>query len=471
MRILRKLCFTLFFLTAFLFRVFANGPTVPIIPIDRIPDSAGLRKTLAATWLLASPMDVLTLSPQVYTDSTGKRFKVESYKLESQNIVEVKITPEDTIFTKTSNSRTPQGIWILQRDFTTGEPVCIKIFPRETPELFIKLNPTSNIQVGTRSYADFCLFSAYVRKGVAVGISFNDLYYTTLSELKQMTKDTLPWHIFEPPVTYRAVESMSAIIRRKMQMLVRIDDGAFSAFGKPVYIETEKPQEKSAILYAAKNQEKGQEKEQKIKGGVNCSGFVKWIVDGIIKPIAGQGTYITSLKRPTDIPLTNFSSPFAEQRDLFFGLDWIRNLAAARLSLTMRRTVYPQEAGIDVKLVPFAFSLPVLGGRISEQKFGGYFKNVGYQTEYLEALLYYLAITEPGNFYLGAVNQEMGNPSLRQYYHAVAFFPYFDILGNFHIDVYEAAEETDIRDFILRNKKSFTALVRIKAPDVGFFSP
>ena len=204
---------------------------------------------------------------------------------------------------------------------------------------------------------------------------------------------------------------------------------------------------------------------------MNCSGFVKWIVDGIIKPVAGSGTYIASLQKPTDVPNTGFTQSYVEKRDLFFGLDWIRNLAAARLSLTMQKTVYPYQTGIDVTVEPFSFSLPVHPREGMSSKFAGYFKSVGYQIEYLKPLLYYLAITEPENFYPVSVSRETGVPPLRQYNHVAAVFPYFDVLGCFHVDVYENAKATDLDKFIAINKGAFVSLVRIAAPEIGFYAP
>lgn len=379
------------------------------------------------------------------------------------------LSPPENLVPAVFDKRIPQGTWVLRRDKKTGEAISITIYLRESSDLFIVLHPAKNERIKDKSLVDFCLFGAYVRRDVAIAFSFESLYYTSLNQLRERTKNVLPWEIFNPPTIYNTVEATSKIVAQRMKNLVYIDDGAFDENGIPRYIETGKGQTENEIRYASNIAEVPIGK--KIRGGVNSFGLVKWIVDGIIKPIAGSGTYINSLKKPTNIPNTGFTKSFLEKRDLFFGLDWIRNLAAARLSLTMQKTVYPNQLGIDVKVEPFSFSLPVQPNPTIKQKFAGYFKSAGYQIEYLKPLLYYLACTEPGNFYLASINYETGTPALRQYNHVVAIFPYFDLLGTFHIDIYENTESTNIERFVAMNRGNFISLVRIKAPEIGFFAP
>ena len=504
----------------------AAQANVPLASFEHIPDSARLRKTIAGVWLSADIETLERLQPTEYTDGIGKRFSVE--RVIYDDVVEVRIIPYDTNFYSKKkagkavdaeaeataegenvrnapseeksdagfasdsvsdaenqkkepdalpenlvptdlNAQIPQGTWVLRRNKKTGEPLSITIYLRESSELFIVLHPAKLERIRDKSLIDFCLFGAYVRRDVPISFSFESLYYTSLVQLKERTKSILPWDSFDPPTTHSTVEATSKITAERLKQLVYIDDGAFDENGVPRYIETGKRQTEQDIRYACSINEIPV--GQKIVGGVNCSGFVKWIVDGIIKPVAGSGTYIASLQKPTDVPNTGFTQSYEEKRDLFFGLDWIRNLAAARLSLTMQKTVYPSQTGIDVTVEPFSFSLPVHPREGMTSKFAGYFKSVGYQIEYLKPLLYYLAITEPENFYLVSVSRETGVPPLRQYNHVAAVFPYFDVLGCFHVDVYENAKATDLDKFIAINKGAFVSLVRIAAPEIGFYAP
>lgn len=443
-----------------------KNESIPLVPFERIPDSSLIRKAIAQTWLLNSPEDVVKKDMHIEIDEAGNRFKVRAVHLKEKKLFAVVINPIDTEFSNIE--KVPQGTWILYRNYETGEPVCIKIYPRETPELYLVLRPADKKSEEGRSFADICLFNAYVRKNIAVGIPFASLYYLPLFELRTITDSILPWDIFNPPITYSGVEAASDIISERLHTLVYIDDGGFDEFGKPVHLKNGNVQTNNEIIAAIKPEQKLKE----VIGGVNCSGFVKWIVDGMIKPIAGQGTFINTLLTATDVPNTYFTKPYSD-KDLYFGLEWIRNLAAAALSLNTKRTVLPTNSGVDVMVEPFALTAPIKKSNVSGEfeSFKGYEKNAGYQTHYLQSLLYYLAIKEPGHFYLGAVSRDIGTPTLRRYHHVAAFFPYFDVLGNFHIDVYESAEKTSIESFIKRNKDSFTALVRIRAPQTGLFNP
>ena len=443
-----------------------NTEIVPLVSFERIPDSALIRSAIAKTWFLDLPEEIAKLKQQIETDNNGNRFKLRAVHLKEKNILAVVISPVDTEFSNIE--KVPQGTWILYREYETGNPVCIKIYPRENPELYLTLRPASKKSEFGKSFIDICLFNAYVRKNIAVGIPFESLYYLSLLELRGMTEAVLPWDIFNPPITYSGVEAASDIISERLHTLVYLDDGGFDENGTPVHFKDGRVQSDSEIIAAIRP-------EQKLKdviGGVNCSGFAKWIIDGMIKPIAGQGTFIKNLLTRTDVPDTYFTKPY-ENQDLYFGLEWIRNLAAAALTLNTKRTVFPIGSGVDVTVEPFALVPPIKKIEAEDEfaAFKGYEKNAGYQTNYLEALLYYLAVKEPGHFYLGSVNADIGTPTLRRYYHVVAFFPYFDILGNFHLDVYESAEKTSIGKFIKKHKNAFTALVRIRSPQIGVFNP
>ncbi len=442
---------------------------IPLVPFNRIPDSAEIRKKIAKNWFLAAPEEVAKKIPEIEYDSIGNRFKVRAVHLKERNLLAIVISPIDTEFSNIE--KVPQGTWILYRNYTTGKPEYIKIYPRENPELYLQLKPESSDYEQGKSTVDICLFNAYVRKDVELGIPFNSLYYLSLLELKTNSKMILPWKIFDPPITYGGIEATADIIRDRLHKLVYIDDGAFDAFGNPIHLQTGNPQTSSEII----SQVARDQKISELIGGVNCAGFSKWVVDGIIKPIAGQGIFINSLTTKTEVPDTYFTKPF-ESKKPFFGLEWIRNLAAASLTLNLKRTVLPVNSGVDVKIEPFALVPPIqrygqTKNSSSYESFKGYEKNAGYQTKYLEALLYYLASSEPGHFYLGAVSREKGNPPLRYYHHIAIFFPYFDIFGNFHIAVFESAAETSIQTFMKKNTGTFTALVRIRAPQIGLFNP
>lgn len=514
-----------FFKCIFVFLLSLNlyaKENIPLASFENIPDSSILRRSIAKTWFLQDIKTVEGLMATEYTDRTGKRFSVESIR--DGEVLEVRITPYDTNFSRKNSAKLayanseshnkksaksnkdttekarsdikeaeilteterrslptnlvplnlkgeniPQGTWILRRNAETGVPISITIYVRESSDVFLVLHPHTLERISDKSLIDFCIFSAYVRRDIPISFNFESLYYTSLVELKERTKNILPWEVFDPPATYSTVEECSKIVSKRMKELVYMEDGAFDENGMARYISTGKLQTKDEIRYASEVEKI--EAGQKIRGGVNSFGFVKWVADGIIKARAGSATYIDALKLPCTVPNTGFTESFIKERELFFGLNWIRNLASACMSLTMKKTVFPYQCALDVKVETFSFSTPMNSSQKDKEKFAGYFNAAGYQIEYLDALLYYLAISEPCNFYLASINNETGDPALRQYNHVVAIFPYFDLLGTFHIDIYENARRTPIDTFISNNKGSFISLVRITAPELGFYNP
>jgi hypothetical protein len=148
-----------------------------------------------------------------------------------------------------------------------------------------------------------------------------------------------------------------------------------------------------------------------------------------------------------------------EWRDPFFGLDWIRNLAS-RAGTTLYSPAFGSLNEIEVRHEPF--SQIILRGKKNSviYSYPGFTENAGYGIEGLQALLYTLAIDEPGKFYLAAINREdgppttpdnlRGTPRMRQYFHIAALIPYFNERGVFQITVFESAAETSFN--ALRNR-------------------
>lgn len=213
-----------------------------------------------------------------------------------------------------------------------------------------------------------------------------------------------------------------------------------------------------------------------VRGGVDSAGFAKWIIDGMVRPVAGQGTVIESLKRATGVPKTHFTNPYIDTENVFFGLDWIRNLGAAALSLNLNRTVYPDSSGLDVTDCPFALTgaaVSVSTGKESVKRSGflGYQQYAGYQVSYLLPLLYYFAVIESDHFYLACINSVPVSTELRMYDRIAVLFPYFDGWGEFHVDIYENGVQIPVDEFIEKNKDAYAALVRVRAPEEGLFNP
>ncbi len=442
---------------AFRFRTWAFALAVMVLPhaalfareespYSGLIESDSVRRGITGEWLSDEINRVQALRGAEISDQFLYRFTVTQKKDISGGFLAVTVKPEE--------SPGLRGTWVLFRRIADGQPDSIRIYPTDDASVYVRLRPDGDPLKG-RSFLDLVVLDTEAVSGVPVGISFFKLYGASFSSVVKMTRTTVPWNLVTiAPLVSADAEASVETIREGLKTLVYLDDGAFNEKGEPVYIETGKPQDPKAIIAArTEGAPLGD-----IYGGVNCSGFVKWIVDGIIRPRAGNGLFIEPLKTLTPVPDNLFTDPFMDERDVFFGLNWSRNLAAAVVSLDTGRTVSAVDAGVDVTVEPMSALPP-------------YQKGVGYQAGTIAPLLYALAVTEPGHFYLGAVSRERGEPPLRQFHHIAAFFPYFDKSGKFAIAVFESASETTIESFCARNSDAFVNLVRIRVPEAGHFEP
>ena len=189
-------------------------------------------------------------------------------------------------------------------------------------------------------------------------------------------------------------------------------------------------------------------------GGLNCSGFAKWVVDGFYRPLAGQCIGVEALKIPASASRGNaWSRRLESERDPYFGLDWSRYLAV-RLAQARTGILAGDLEGFDVRLMePFPYT-----------------DDIGYPTEGLAVLLFRLAQDFPGYFYIGSLNRDYGeNPILRQHFHVVVLFPYFERQGDFRVVVMERNQESSLETFLERYPGHYIHLVRVEAR--GPFDP
>lgn len=417
------------------------------VPSPEFADSAAVRASVLNAWLVEEIDPLRRLKPVEISDRYGVVYDVSQKKNASLDALDVTVAPRERVGS--------QGIWVLSRKLVDGSCDRISVYPLPDANVRVDIRPDGTNPEKGRSLLDLVIYGAYAARGVTVGVPFFSLYTAPFSTVVALTERTVPWNLVDPdPSRYADIESMIMEIREKLPTLVYLDDGAFDENGEPVLIATGEKQDPKQVLAAIPL---GQDIKA-VAGGVNCSGFAKWIVDGIIRSEAGQGTFIGPLKDRTDAPETEFTVPVRESRDLFFALDWTRNLASAAESLRVGRTVRPDASGVNVTVDSFSGLTPFV-------------KNVGYRVSELYPLLYKLAVAEPGNFYLGAISRERGNPPMRQYHHVVALFPRFDRAGQFSVAVFESAAETPCDVFIAKNADAFVYLVRVRAPESAYFEP
>lgn len=413
----------------------ASAPLPGDRPASSIAENADVRKKIWDSALTAPIQAALRLKPSVEINAWG-RWSVRVDR--NDEALYVIVSPErDGDYPVYA-----QGSWIIKRSLSDGSFIQAKVFLRSDPGTFIRLYPS-----GSRSRVDVVAYGGVFYRQAMVPLPFDELLKAPLSRLFELTADVVDWSLFSPdPALYADARALVAKVRAGLPGLRYADDGAIDGDGRAVFISTGLPQPEPA--------------------GLNCSGFAKWLVDGILKPVTGSYLSVRSLTdRMTDFRGSSFTIKFEESSDPFFGLDWSRALARAAWSAFYpnRRALSPEAD--DVTEAPFALrvrdSEPINGGSVYEP-FSDNFDDAGFEVKGLPAALFYLAATEPGRFYLAQFNaSEREPPNLRRYFHIAAIFPYFDEGGEFRVTVFESAAETSLSRLVADKDYEFVKLVRM----------
>ena len=424
------------------------------LPSNKIEDDSSLRISLEASWLRETPGRVLAKRPEYYTLRGGSRIQV---RVESSSINRDEFA---IVLAREQNGAFPgwaQGSWVLtRRRDNDPEGSRIRVFLRSDYNTYVQFRPFSS----DKSLMDVVIYDAYVIRALPIPLPFERLYVLPVEEALKLAGDRFPRRYFDPqPGMYRDSRTFISAVRSRLPALSFVDDGAINEKGEYVFINTLQAQEAG-------------------RGGLNCSGFAKWVVDGILRPFTGERLPIEPLKAPFGERGSAFTETWEELRDPFFGLDWCRNLAS-QANAIMRSPSFGSLREIEVRDWPFSQVIMRQAGGSTIETYPGYLQNAGFGFEGLHPLLYTLAIDEPGRIYLAAVNDELGAPvtpdnprglpRLRQYYHVAVLVPYFTEQGVFQVTVFESAAETSFARFRTRYPGQFVNLVRI--PVEGSFDP
>ena len=362
-------------------------------------------KKVAATADLQAGVQPVTVIPS--NASVASAPVAVSEKSDEEKNVSAALPPENEntakeIWIETWPETAP-GSWVLYRDALTGKPLRIRYYIVPDGEVYVDFFPGKE-----KCLADFVVFGAVAAGGVPVPVGFDRFYTATLEELSRLTRYTLPWNytkVFSH--SYDGVKQMIGLVRFLLPSL---------------------------------------HKSGKISGEGASLNFVKWIVDGLVKPLTGGTVRLEE-----------------EQTDAK-SLENIRTLAAAAISARTDIVYDRNTSGADVKTDAFAYYIDADG----VPKNTGYAFNSGYPVELLKPLFYVLAVTEADRFFLGAVRQgtvqtSAGTAERQVFTGTAAFFPWFDSQGRFQLSVFEKGEEYTIDEFAKKYRGGFVSLVRIKA--------
>ena len=437
------------------------------LPISGISDDSLLRIRLKDSWLTDTPNRVLARRSTVEQLPSGERVEVRAVEgrdefmvILSRELVRGRVATDGRAAQpRVTTGQFPgwaQGSWMMTRRKDTGAGTLIRIFLRSDQYTYIQFRPFGS----DKSQLDAVLYGGYVVQSVPVAVPFERLYTMPLNDILKLSEEKFPRKYFEPdPILYRDSRRFIAQVRERIGELEFADDGAIDENGNYVFIETLRSQ-------------------PQVSAGLNCSGFAKWLIDGLLRPVTGARLPITPLKAPFGERGSSFSVNWEEKRDPYFGLDWIRNLAA-EANGTLRSAPYRTLEEFEVHSDNFSLVIINENRSFVTSSYPGFLPEAGYGVEGLHPLLYTLAIDEPFSFYLAAVNNEVGPPTtpsnlrgaprLRQYFHVAALVPYFDEYGEFRIVVFESAAETSFNAFRTRYPGHYVNLVKI--PVASRFDP
>lgn len=451
----------------FLFAILTGLFLLPLSFADynrfNIPDSSEIRAEIKDEWFDQDLEAIQMNNIQVRESVTGEKFQI-SLEEEDRNFyvyvsprVPVKIEVHDSkgvkIVEEESYPINAYGTWVYARSKADQRPQFIRLYVSKNTDVFIEFRPHKNVTV-----ADFIIYNSFAVQSVPIGIPFEKLLTASINDIYSLTKKSLPWkYIDTQSLDFTDKQYMISVLDKMQKDIANEDDAMYDEKGKLVSIKDGKP-------HAVKEENKDK------KLVLSSCGYVKWVVDGIVDPLASSYLKRGPLIEPTvEYSDIGFQKTLNNSFSTYFSLDWTRNLAAAALSVRLKKTYLYKDTGVDVTIEPFT-SVFTKQGFVNT---AGYITNSGYQPEYIRAVLYVLAVTEPDYFYLAAIRQTdtTQSPEIKVFNDAAVIIPYLDSNGIFKADVFFEGKKyrwNDFERYLIQAKNCFVHLTRVKASKVFY---
>ena len=419
-----------------------------------IPDSSEIRKGLTERWFEASLDAVRMNLPEIYDNNAGEKFQVRLE--ESDSTYMIYVAPCAVINVNVYSSKgvsleqqevypgDAPGSWVLVRNKKTDEPIRIRWYFSVNSDVYVQFTP-----YGKTAFADLVIYGNYASKGSSTGVPFSALYGASFEDILNMTAVSLPWkYVTIDDDRYDGVLQMAGMIQKNLGKIMYVPNAMYDEDGKLVQITNGQP-------FNSENIDSN-------KLYLSSAGFLKWIADGLVEPIAGSKLKRQPLLVETvSVKETGYQGIMSQKYNLFFSLDWIRNLAAAIMSVNTGRLYLFNESGADVTVNPFAASIGA-NGTLNTVTF---IEDTGYSLSVLKSLLYVLAATEPGNIYFGAIREtdKTVTPEIKVFNDCVVFLPYFSSNGSFGCFVYMNGKQISLEDFCMLYADENVYLTRVRA--------
>ena len=427
-----------------------------------IPDSSEIRAGLEEQWFTAPLSVVRTNIPEIRANNNGEKFQIRLEENDStfnvfvspRALIKVNVFSDKGMFVEEQElyPGDAAGSWVLIRDKRTGKPLRIRYYFVKNSEVFIQFTPQGKIAL-----ADLVIFGHYAARGVPTGMSFEKFYSASFEDVMTITETKLPWnYVLTDPQQYDSIKQMIAVIREKLPAITLVPDAMYDESSELVHISNGKKFEKA-------------EKSGVPEGNLllSSAGFVKWIADGLVEPMSGGVLKRDPLiKETVSVKDNGRQGVLSQKYDLFFSLNWVRNLASAVVSVYSGKTYMFNQSGVDVTINPFASSITDKGVANTVT----FVENSGHTVAVLPSLLYVLAATEPGTLYFGAIRgtDRTVSPEIMAFNDCVAFFPYFNEDGVFACTVFLNGREMSLENFCYYYAEDFVYLTRVKASERFF---
>ena len=424
-----------------------------------VPDSSEIRKILVEKWFEAPLSAVRMNLPEIYNNPAGEKFQVRLE--ESDSTYNIFVSPQTTIkvdvYSDLGKETKEQevypgdapGSWVLIKDKKTEKILRIRYYFLKNSEVFIQFTPR-----GKTALADLVIFGNYAARGVPTGVPFTTFYSASFDRVMNITKNSLPWNYVDvDPSMYHSVLQMAAVIQERLPGILFAPNAMYDENGDLVQISSGKPFE-------------GIHTEDS-RMMLSSAGFVKWIADGLVEPIAGGRIKREPLLQETvQVKETGLQGSLSQKYNLFFSLDWIRNLASAVISVYTGKTYKFNQSGVDVTINPFSSTVASFGS----ENIVTFVENSGYSVPVLKSLFYVLANLEPGTIYFGAIRgtDRTVTPEVKAFNDCVAFLPYFATDGSFGINIFMNGRGISIEEFCNIYQDDFVYLTRVKSSEQFF---
>ena len=424
-----------------------------------VPDSCSIRKSIVSSWITAPFAEVQVKNRELHTNDAGELFQVRMEEgLDEFLVIVAPQTFHDVDIIENGTQRHTErqeefragspGGWVVYRDKQTGKTNRVVWYFNADAEVYVQFRPAEgNLN---RCYADMLVFGSYAARSVPVGVAFTRLYTASFADIYTWTKNTLPWKkVTVQQGVYRDSVQVAETIKSRLGFIDYAENASYNEYGILYDIISGNPMDDETVATSYAD-----------RLTLSGAGFLKWIVDGFVTPIAGRGTSIPALLTHTvDYGTLSKNGVLSQERNLSFSLDWTRNLAAAILSVRTRKNYTYETGGTDVTVEPFAAD--IMNGMLVQS--AGYVPNTGYEIKKLKSLLYVLAVTEPSYMYLTAIRQPSSLVADEMVFNECAvLIPYFDDYGRFGCYVFEKGRQVSLERFVLQYPNCFVHLSRVK---------